>query len=75
MIELITHITTIMGILVGVWLGYKIGRRDDKIIQQHVPDMELIDTNEETEAPKSEDEIRKDMEYSRTLARGFDFDG
>ncbi len=75
MIELITHITTIMGILVGVWLGYKIGRRDDKIIQQHIPDMELIDTNEETEAPKSEDEIRKDMEYSRSLAGGFDFDG
>lgn len=74
MIELITHVTTMFGILAGVWLGYKIGRRDDKIIQQHIPDIEIVNTDDKEEAPKTDEEIRKDIEYSRTITSGFDFD-
>jgi hypothetical protein len=74
MFEFLTHIATIFGILAGVWMGYKAGKKEDRIFTERIPNLEIIETDKEPEALEDDDKIREDMKKTRTISGGYDFD-
>ena len=74
MFESLSHLVTILGLLTAFWMGYRASKKEDKVFTERIPNLDIINTEEESEAPKLDDEIRKDMEHARTLSGGYDFE-
>lgn len=73
MYEAITQLLIIVGMLAAFIVGYRAGRREEKLIQMPAHDMKILNMNDEHEAPETEEKIREDMENSRSIMTGFDF--
>jgi hypothetical protein len=68
--NLMTQVVLIIGMLGAFVLGYRAGRKEEAIIRPHIPDMDIINTEELGPALESDEEIRKNMEESRKVIIG-----
>jgi len=68
MTALFIHLSTVLGLLAAFWIGYKAGRKDERIIEQRIPDLDII----EDRALEEDKDIREDIKFARTIASGYE---